>query len=144
MKYLSDEIKRKIIYAEQGTVVLLKSPVGSGKTTFCLKELWLHCRTHGKRVLLIVNRSALRGQLRAEIFSELGEADSMPEDLGLLEFEGLTVVSYQILQKLGNHFGLSSRTIIGSTEASGFDYIFADEIHYLLMDSMFSAKRIVY
>ena len=140
MNYLGDEIKHKILSSSPATTVLLSAPVGSGKTTFCIRQLWLHCRVHRKKLLLVVNRSALRGQLRQEIFRQLNIEDIPLVDDKILEVDGLTVTSYQNLQVVFKNNLLSSSIKIGAIEAWRFDYVVADEIHYLFMDSLFSPE----
>lgn len=140
MKYVGEEVMRKVTSASPGTTVLLSAPVGSGKTTFCIRRLWIYCRMHKKRLLLVVNRSALRGQLRQAIFRQLNMKDVPMSDDKLLEVDGLTVTSYQCLQKIFKN-NLNSSTIqIGAIKAWQFDYVVADEIHYLLVDSLFSPE----
>lgn len=138
-KYISETVKQQIIQADSGSVVLLHAPVGSGKTTFCIEELWTHCRTWRKRMLLLVNRSALRGQLRQKILKSIN-IDDVPgiAERGIMEFDGLTVTSYQYIEAVfGNSPGWTSLKV-GSFMAKKFDFVVCDEIHYLLVDSMFS------
>lgn len=139
-KYIDAEVKAQIMNAEPGTIVMLHAPVGSGKTTFCIEELWTHCRAWRKRMLLLVNRSALRGQLRQKILKQIGMDDSHGiAERGIMEFDGLTVTSCQYLETaFGNSIGWTSLKV-GSFMAKKFDFVVCDEIHYLLVDSMFSA-----
>lgn len=142
MKYLGKREKEQIMQAEPGTVVLLNAPVGCGKTTFCLRELWRHCRLNHKNLLLLVNRSALRGQLRHQVLRELGLDKGVPvEERGILEADSLTISSYQYLQTvLETRICVPSEIRIGALRAKAFDYVVADEIHYLHTDSLFSAS----
>lgn len=140
MRYISEEVKQKIIQAKPGTVILLKAQVGSGKTTFCIKDLWRFCKAKNKKMLLLVNRSALRGQLRQSILKTMGLEANISEERGILEFEGLTVATYQHLQNVfGVVYELGKRKI-GALMAEDFDYVVADEIHYLFSDSLFSVE----
>ncbi|WP_125141641.1 DEAD/DEAH box helicase [Clostridium transplantifaecale] len=142
MNYIKKEIKDSIIRASPGTVILLSAPVGSGKTSFCLNELWLHCRVQGQQLLVVVNRSALRGQLKKEIFKKMGLPMEVPiVEQGYLEFDNLIIASYQYLQELFRwNQGSSPEMRIGSMRAKDFDFVAFDEIHYLIRDSIFSAK----
>lgn len=140
MRFIGDSTKSTIMNASPGTVVLLGAPVGSGKTTFCIRELWLYCRMHQKHMLLVVNRSALRGQLRQEILKQLNMGDVPMSDDKLLEVDGLIVTSYQYLQQIFKNQLHSSSVKIGAIEAWRFDYVVADEIHYLFVDSLFSTE----
>lgn len=142
MKYLSVETKEKIIRASPGTVILLSAPVGSGKTTFCLNEMWLHCRIQKKQMLLLVNRRVLRGQLKKNIFQKLGIPLETPmAEQGFIEADHIVVTSYQHLQELLHwNLGPIPKIRIGSIQAQDFDYVAFDEIHYLLRDSLFSAQ----
>lgn len=140
MKYMNENEKRQIICADAGTVVLLTAPVGSGKTTFCLQELRTHCRVKHRCMLLLVNRSTLRGQLRANIFREMGVCETDVLESGVLEVDGLTVTSYQYMQQLFAHVIDWTRLKIGAIKAADFSYVVADEIHYLLADSLFSPQ----
>lgn len=140
MKYMNENEKRQIICADAGTVVLLTAPVGSGKTTFCLQELRTHCRVKHQSMLLLVNRSTLRGQLRANIFREMGVCETDVLESGVLEVDGLTVTSYQYMQQLFAHVIDWTRLKIGAIKAADFSYVVADEIHYLLADSLFSPQ----
>lgn len=140
-RYIVAEAKKKILNAAPGTVILLYAPVGSGKTTFCIDELWTYCRAWRKRMLLLVNRSALRGQLRQKILKKLDlkEGNGICER-GILEFDGLTVTSYQYVQEIFcKTFGMPNSKI-GSQSTEKFDFVVCDEIHYLIVDSMFSLK----
>lgn len=140
MKYISENEKRRIIRADAGTVVLLTAPVGSGKTTFCLQELWTHCRVKHMKMLLLVNRSALRGQLRAKIFKEMNVCEADVMESSVMEVDGLTVTSYQHMQQLFAHVIDCTKLKIGAVRAGDFSYVVADEIHYLLADSLFSPQ----
>ncbi|WP_164516774.1 DEAD/DEAH box helicase family protein [Clostridium transplantifaecale] len=141
-KYIDEEVKKQIMTAEPGTVVLLDAPVGSGKTTFCITELLYYCKVWNKKMLLTVNRSALRGQLRATLYKRFGVNEGLPfEEKGVIEFDNLTVTSYQFLQRLfENRIGEFDKVRIGATRAADFDFMVADEIHYLFSDSLFSAQ----
>lgn len=138
MKYINESTKQEVLKAAPGTVILLNAPVGSGKTSFCLNELWLHCRINRKKALLLVNRSALRGQLRSEILKKMKIPVESVTAEGMLEVDGLSVTSYQFLQQLLAHQLDLSRLRVGAIRAFDFDYVIADEIHYLMVDSMFS------
>lgn len=127
--------------AKPGTIILLKAQVGSGKTTFCINDLWKHCKTNKKKLLLLVNRSALRGQLRQSILKSIGlKGNANMEERGILEFEGLTVTTYQYLQNVFGEVYELGRRKIGALAAENFDYVVADEIHYLFCDSIFSVE----
>lgn len=140
MKYMGNEEKKLMIRADPGTVILLKAPVGSGKTTFCLKELWTHCRLTKKHLLLIVNRAALRGQLVTEILEILSVDRGMSlEEKGILQVDNLTMVSYQYLQTVfAKNVCIPAQKRIGTHRGEEFDFVFSDEIHYLYSDSLFS------
>lgn len=138
MRYISQEVKEKIMQAKPGTVILLKAQVGSGKTTFCINDLWKHCKTNKKKLLLLVNRSALRGQLRQSILKSIGlKGNVNMEERGILEFEGLTVTTYQYLQNVFGEVYELGRRKIGALAAENFDYVVADEIHYLFRFHIF-------
>lgn len=138
MKYLNEEIKRKIMDASQNTVFLLKAPVGSGKTTFCLNDLWMHCRVTNKKLLLLVNRSALRGQLLQTIFKLIDMKNVPIPEKKIYEFDGLTVTSYQYFEGMLERNLNPQAIFLGAIKLQDFDFVVADEIHYILNDSLFS------
>lgn len=136
--YITEETKATILRQKPGTVVLMNAPVGSGKTTFCIEELWTHCRVNHVAMLLMVNRSALRGQLRRGILERVHIQESCIAEESILEVDGLTIISYQYFQQLLMHKNDLNSLKIGAMNASDFAYIVADEIHYLYVDSLFS------
>lgn len=140
MRYITDSSKKQVIEASPGTVILFHAPVGAGKTSFCLNELWRHCRINQKTMLLLVNRSALKGQLRQLILKRMKVPAGVLQEEGILKVDGLIVTSYQYLQEILKYHLDCESLRVGDIRSKEFDFVIADEAHYLLADSVFSMQ----
>ncbi|MBT9812729.1 hypothetical protein GPL26_24330 [Enterocloster citroniae] len=138
MNFISQEVKHKVMRAAPGTVVLLNAPVGSGKTTFCIEDLWTSCRIKARNLLLLVNRAALRGQLVQKVMKRQGLEDMEVEGRGCIEFDSLTIASYQYLEMIFRNSLNPKAERIGAHQMADFSYVVCDEVHYLISDSTFS------
>ncbi len=138
MNFIGQEVKHKVIRAAPGTVILLNAPVGSGKTTFCIEDLWTSCRIQDRNLLLLVNRAALRGQLVQKVMKTQGLEGIEVEERGYIEFDSLTIASYQYLERIFRNSLNPIDERIGAHQVTDFSYVVCDEIHYLISDSVFS------
>jgi hypothetical protein len=113
-KYLSDIIgdEYKAWNKEQ---VILDCGTGRGKTHFVLNKLCLHALKEGKFVLYLCNRNKLKEQIE--------------NDVNKNNLYNVTVMNYQKLQQ-----DINNKT----HDKTKYDYIIADEVHYIFMDSSFN------
>jgi hypothetical protein len=95
--------------------VILDCGTGRGKTYFVLKKLCSFASYEGKSVLYLCNRNKLKEQIEREVAK--------------YNLYNVTVMNYQKLQK-----DINNRTY----ENGNYDYVIADEIHYIFMDSSFN------
>ena len=140
MKYLDQKTKNAILNAPSGTVVLLSAMVGSGKTSFILRELLYRTRLSQKKLLLVVNRVSLRGQLVQNACKQLGiplEGLTLADN-GYVALGPLVVMSYQYLSKRLSG-GCRPEMKIGPYCASEYGVAVFDEAHHLLADALLSA-----
>lgn len=109
-QYISDIIKDD--YKKwKNEFVVFDAGTGSGKTYFILNILSSYAKTCNKRILYLCNRKKLRKDIQNKVQS--------------LPYCQIDVMAYQTLQK----------KIIQGAIPIGYDYIVADEIHYLTCDS---------
>lgn len=94
--------------------VILDCGTGTGKTHFVLNVLAPYARKNKKSILYLCNRRKLRQDIQKKV-------DEIP-------FVTITVMSYQNLQKQINK----------GEKISKYDYIIADETHYILSDALFN------
>lgn len=113
-KYISDIIGDE--YKEwDKEKIILDCGTGRGKTTFVLSKLCIHAMENGKFVLYLCNRSKLKEQIEDEVSSR--------------NLFNIKVMTYQKLQK----------DILNKTfENTYYDYIVADEVHYIFNDASFN------
>lgn len=131
--------------------IFINAPTGYGKTTFVLNTLRHTAYDQGYYVLLIVNRSMLRGQI-ARIESQISLNYTLgTEDNPLAIYGNIIICTYQhflrsfdsieqefnalpVIAKEGydENFVKNSITQIG--------YIVMDEVHYFISDSTFSGN----
>lgn len=136
MHYLSETIMNTILAAVVGSVFLLSAPMGSGKTFFVIHWLWSHCRVRKQNILLVVNRSSLRGQLIKEICMCTGlDYEAFDTTRAVFSFDNLTVVSYQYLEYRLKEGAFKA---IEGIRCDQFDFVIFDEAHYLVTDSLFN------
>lgn len=110
IKYISDLIGDEYKKWKNESVVF-DAGTASGKTYFTLNVLSKYAKLTGKRMLYLCNRKKLRQDIQKKVQS--------------LPYCKIDVISYQTLQK----------RIKQEESLVGYDYIIADEIHYLTSDS---------
>lgn len=122
--YLTDNIGTDYENWMPGEWIFLKSPPGSGKTTFCNQYAREKVR-EGKSVIILSPRRLLVNQQKSQAM----QAIAAQEKGYFREIDGITYSSYQAVeQSLLNGFNT-----LGS-----FDIIICDETHYFLGDSVFN------
>lgn len=122
--YLTDNIGTDYETWKQGEWIFLKSPPGSGKTTFCNQYARKMVR-EGKRVIMLSPRRVLVNQQKSQAMQNIAkQAEGY-----FREVDGIVYCSYQMLEQslLNGHNLLSS-----------FDIIICDECHYFLGDAVFN------
>lgn len=122
----------------EGGEIFIESQTGTGKTTFVLDVLVPYAMEREKEVLFFSNRFLLKEQIKAKIARKQG----LPmEEYGLLgdeeEFDGITIMTYQKLQKICQHSGAFE---YAEKIQERYMYIVYDEIHYVLQDATFNPE----
>ena len=120
-----------------GDNVFLEAPTGTGKTSFVLNCLVPDALKEGQKVLFLSNRYLLKEQVKNKVARSQGIPDRVEWLEKVEEFEGITVMSYQKLQKLVKAGYLHKYCI-----PTLYKYIVLDEIHYLLEDAVFNPEII--
>lgn len=95
--------------------VILDCGTGRGKTYFIINALCLYALENNKSVLYLCNRNKLREQIDNEVSK--------------YNLYNVTVMNYQKLQQ-----EINNKTY----QNQNYDYIIADEIHYIFTDSSFN------
>ena len=120
----------------EGGEVFIESQTGSGKTTFVLDVLVPYAMEKGKEVLFLSNRYLLKEQIKAKVAREQGIPMEEVEAIrDVEEFDGITVMTYQKLQKKCQYYD-----VLLYTEQIRKRYFFVvfDEAHYFLQDATFN------
>lgn len=141
--YVSDVIgedyKQMGIGWNWGSVLLLNTPTGSGKTTFIFKKFLAYIiekgiqeRKKGYRLLYLVNRSILKEQLERGL---PGWTNALILKLNIKSIqEYITIATYQSIEK-----GLLQENMYSTINwLNSFDYVVYDECHYFYNDSNFN------
>ncbi|MBN8047280.1 DEAD/DEAH box helicase family protein [Paraclostridium bifermentans] len=116
-KYVSDEISKKTLKnLNSDTHYLILAGTGSGKTHFIKNVFREFVLENSKRLLVLVNRTTLKNQTRADI-------DNSEMIEGFYYDDDLQVLNYQSLSEQEDGF------------LDSFDYIVCDEVHYFVADS---------
>lgn len=114
-----------------GSEVYLKAETGTGKSTFILEKLLPYAIEQDREILYLTNRKILHKQLISDICKLQGIPYSVIRDEHSVEFMGITFMTYQSLQE---------RLKNGQRFDEVYYYIVADEVHYIIEDSMFNPK----
>lgn len=122
--YLTDIIGSKYETWKQGEWIFLKSPPGSGKTTFCNQYARKMVR-EGKSVLMLSPRRVLVNQQKSQAMQNIAKQD----EGYFREIDGINYSGYQSLEK---------SLLNGYDPLSSFDIIICDECHYFLSDAVFN------
>lgn len=130
--YISDIIKDDFKNWKPGSMVYVNSSTGAGKTTFILQKLLPYAIEQNREILFLSNRISLQQQVLTDVCPLFDIASDYFENTNIREFPGITLMSYQSLQKI-----LEEK---GSDGIDFFYYIVADEVHYIVEDSEFSPK----
>lgn len=97
---------------KQGKGIILNGGTGTGKTYFITHNLGSKCITEGKKILYLCNRKALFNKVFKEV------------KLNFLQ-DNIDVRTYQWLEAMINN----------NQDIKQYDYIVADECHYMMTDS---------
>ena len=134
--YVKDAIGCDYIDWKRGDCIFIEAPTGSGKTTFILDTLLPYSKKRGKEILYLSNRFLLKEQIKVELAKRQNLSEDREWLEGVEEFDGITVLSYQKLQKL------CAENTDGKYLSGRYAYIVCDEIHYLLEDSAFNPETL--
>lgn len=114
---------------------LIAAPTGGGKTTFT-KDVVRYCQrvTPGKKVLLLVNRSAINIQQKRDLAKALGSkwkaaCDFTLENLNEFEDVNLAVMTYQALAVRHTRMDLKE-----------YGWVICDEVHVFYSDALFNER----
>lgn len=165
MKYVNEIIGERYKEWRPGDSIYISSQTGTGKTTFILDTLVKYYATKDKKVLYLVNRSALEKQLRKEVSNRLSikqqgaiyittyqdieeiYSKAYMNEASFDYYDGYTFgrdVTLQEARKelheLGYLFSFDFQ--INGINVSRYDCIICDECHYFLADSNFNTKTI--
>lgn len=116
--------------------VVISAPTGSGKTSF-VADIVKFCQkyTTGKRVLLLVNRTAIASQQKHELARKLRSPERKIEDIAAFDFidnleeVGLTVMTYQRFAARYKKMNLRQ-----------YQWVVFDEMHYFYADTCFNQR----
>lgn len=117
------------------SIVLIKSPTGTGKTTFILEKLALYAAENNRNIVYFGNRTALNEQLKIAAKKLFYEIPSKNQN-DICEFEynesgnKLTLLNYQSIDK----YGYSRLTFLNPY------YVIFDEAHFFTEDALFNKK----
>lgn len=137
--FFSDIVGNDCDAWKAGESIFVDAPTGSGKTFFILNQLVPKAVSEGKEVLFLSNRYLLREQLKGDIAQRQGLPTGTKNFLYYIEeFEGITVMTYQKLQKFKQHTSALDWAI--SDLCSRFAYVVFDEAHYFFADSLFNPE----
>lgn len=134
-RYITDEIGEEYKAWENGDIIFIKAPTGSGKSYFILHIFLKWVVQNGFRLLYLVNRRVLQEQLQEEIdkavYAEMFSYFHKPVDLK----EYIQIRTYQNLESC------IKRNIINTVQTlSKYNYVVCDECHYFYTDSNFNTN----
>lgn len=165
MKYVSDIIGNQYKDWQPGDSIYISTQTGTGKTSFIINKLIKEYCSEGKKVLYLVNRSALRKQLELEIKNTLSYDEQ----------KNIVLTSYQTLEEMYSNFAFNKSSFdycegvaagknvysteyvcdyvghtmfsncdfnIGNIKLSEFYCVICDECHYYLADSNYNTRTI--
>lgn len=119
---------------KQNESVFIEASTGMGKTTFVLEQLVKDAKKEGKEVLFLSNRHLLKEQVKHAVAKQQGIPDVDAEWLESVdEFDGITVMSYQKVQKLRE-----ANNATRYLNPMRYKYTVFDEAHYIVEDAMFN------
>ena len=119
-QYVSDLIKYDDIQRWRiNEKILITAPTGKGKSYFIKNDLYNYCKLNNKKILYLTNRNILKNQFKKEI------DDSFKNDI-------INIVNYQMIENyILNHI---------EKIPDDFDFIIADECHYVFNDACFNSN----
>lgn len=133
MMFCKDIIASDVLGWQDGDMVFINAPTGSGKTTFILKSLLPMALVLGREILYLSNRQILHKQLIKEVCELFHISYRDTKDEKIAELPGITFMTYQTLQER-----LQDNVILNDNPF--YFYVVADEIHYLAEDSAFNPQ----
>lgn len=126
VQFLTDIIGDKYKEWTEGDLIFLKTPTGSGKTTFIVHTYATWLVQNRKNILILVSREILRQQLERELLKIY--AQNVKDYKNFLTL--IQIWTYQHLAtQLSNY---------GSSSIPNFSAIVCDEAHFFLDDSIFN------
>lgn len=127
--YIGDQLDYDIRNWHCGRAIVIKAPVGSGKSYTVNKKIIPYAIKHGKNILIVTNRSPLNVSYKKDIAKTVGKGGCYTDE-GLqqaCEFDNVFIVNYQGLESfIANHRHIA------------FSYVICDECHYFLQDAGFT------
>lgn len=130
--FLSEEIKESYQSWENGDIVLITAPTGSGKSYFILHILLEWAVLHGQKILYLVNRKILKKQLECDVETV---RNSIISKFGrpILMKDHIEIKTYQSIEQaiLNNQFEVLNKL-------KEYSYVIYDECHYFYNDANFN------
>lgn len=134
--YMSDFIGEEYLHWCKGSFICMIADTGCGKNHFIEKKLIPSAIQNRKKVLIVSNRIANNRQIKRNLIESIGNPKDLIRytDIGIDSLKnictGIDVVSYQ---ELAYEFvSLPNRVY-------SYDFIFCDEIHWVVEDSQFNS-----
>ena len=116
MEHFSDLIKlENIISWKPSDMILGTAGTGRGKSYFILNDLYYYCKERNLSILFLTNRDILKEQFLEEVKTE------EKQDI-------ITLMNYQKIEAM----------IMYGVPIDEYDFIVADEIHYIFGDADFN------
>lgn len=135
--FLTEKIGNNYKFWEGGEI-FIESQTGTGKTTFVLDVLVPYAMEKGREVLFLSNRFLLKEQIKAKVAKKQGvEIEEYVLVEGEEEFDGITIMTYQKLQKICQHLGVFE---YADKIRKRYFFVVFDEAHYILQDSTFNPE----
>lgn len=127
-EYISDKIGEDYKQWRPNSVIYIKSPTGSGKTSFIFDVLLKYAISENRKILYLVNREVLRKQLCQKI----NNIDLCRQaELATSIKDYIDIVTYQHIENaMYNNINIYKE----------YYYIICDEAHYFLSDSLFNSR----
>ncbi len=125
--YVSEAIGDDYKKWDYNKTIFIKTPTGSGKTTFIFKNLLKHVMHNKGKILYLVNRKILEKQLQEELEDIANEYD--------LYINIKDYIYISTYQKIENLLATNSYEI---KRFYGFTFVVYDECHYFFCDAAFN------
>lgn len=121
---------------ENGDIICISSPTGSGKTHFVLRTLLKYFAQKNQRILYLVNRKILKEQIKEDI-TYSGE---LFKYVDMIEIELYQTIEMQYRELCWKCEEERRRKTVYSRRLWDYDCVVCDECHYFLSDANFNTN----